>query len=154
MNYSLYPNAKAEIKGGDMAPNIRGEVLFYQKKCSVLVSVRIFGLPKNESGFFAFHIHEGEECTGENFADTGGHYNPDDDMHPMHAGDLPPLLSCGGCAYMDVKTNRFRVGDILGRTVIIHSRADDFHTQPSGNAGEKLACGIIKKVYFNLYRQH
>ena len=58
-------------------------------------------------------------------------------------GDLPPLLSCNGNAYMTVKTDRFKVKDIIGRTVIIHYRADDFRTQPSGDSGEKIACGII-----------
>lgn len=146
MNYRLCPSAKAIMRGGEDAPELRGEVLFFQEKCSVLVSARVFGLPQNDSGFFALHIHEGENCGGEDFADTGGHYNPEDAPHPMHAGDLPPLLSCGGCAYMDVKTDRFRVENIIGRTVIIHGGADDFHTQPSGNAGKKIACGVIKKV--------
>lgn len=146
MNYRLCVGAKAIMRGGEDAPSLRGEVLFFQNKCSVMVSARLFGLPQNDSGFFAFHIHEGDGCGGEDFADTGGHYNPEDVPHPMHAGDLPPLLSCGGCAYVDIKTDRFRVEEIIGRTVIIHDGADDFHTQPSGNAGKKIACGVIKKV--------
>ena len=146
MNYRVCVRAKAIIRGGEDAPDLRGEVLFFQKKCSVLVSARVFGLPQNDSGFFALHIHEGENCRGEDFVYTGGHYNPEDAPHPMHDGDLPPLLSCGGCAYMDVKTDRFRVENIIGKTVIIHGGADDFHTQPSGNAGKKIACGVIKKV--------
>lgn len=65
-------------------------------------------------------------------------------VHPKHAGDLPPLLACQGSAYLSVKTDRFCVEDILGRTVVIHSDPDDFHSQPAGNAGKKIACGVIR----------
>ena len=94
----------------------------------------------------AFHIHTGNACTengqGE-FASAGGHYNPWDTLHPSHAGDLPPLLSNNGSAWMAVYTGRFYPEDVIGRTVIIHEKSDDFHTQPSGDAGEMIACGKI-----------
>ena len=138
--------ARAIIKGGDMYPDLKGEVLFCQRNQGVIVTARISGLPKNNSGFYGFHIHEGDTCEGENFPKTGGHYNPKGRQHPRHAGDLPPLLSCSGEAYMQFKTNRFSVNDIIGRTVIIHGSSDDFRTQPSGDAGEKIACGVIKKA--------
>ena len=64
-------------------------------------------------------------------------------MHPEHAGDFPPLLSCGGAAWMAVYTNRFYPEEVIGRTVIIHGGVDDFHTQPLGNSGEMIACGQI-----------
>lgn len=63
--------------------------------------------------------------------------------HPNHAGDLPPLLSAGGYAKMTVLTGRFRVDEIVGRTLVIHNGVDDFTGQPSGNSGKKIACGII-----------
>ena len=68
-----------------------------------------------------------------------------DQVHPKHAGDLPPLMGCQGNAYLAVKTDRFIVHDIIGKTVVIHSDPDDFHTQPAGNAGKKIACGVIRK---------
>ena len=143
----LYPNAVAIIKGGDAAPALHGRVEFYQKSNGVLVVVNVDGLPKdNESGFFAFHIHEGKSCQGDDFAETLAHYNPQSTPHPMHAGDLPPLLECNGIAYMSVLTGRFSVKEIIGRTVVIHNGADDFTTQPAGNAGRKIACGIIKRM--------
>ena len=77
------------------------------------------------------------------FFDTGSHYDPSGTPHPKHAGDLPPLLLCNGGAFLAVRTDRFRVEDILGRTVVIHSGPDDFKSQPAGNAGKKLACGVI-----------
>lgn len=76
---------------------------------------------------------------------TGGHYDPRGGLHPLHGGDLPPLLSCGGRAYMAVLTDRFSIREILGRTIVIHGKADDFRTQPSGDSGEKIACGVIHR---------
>ncbi|MBR1810937.1 MAG: superoxide dismutase family protein [Clostridia bacterium] len=141
------PDAVAHVKGGEDAPRLSGEIQFIQKRDGVLVVARVSGLPRsNRSGFFGFHIHEGKSCRGEDFSATGDHYNPAERRHPKHAGDLPPLLSCGGDAYMAVMTNRFCVRDIIGRTVVIHSDSDDFHTQPSGDAGEKIACGVIRRA--------
>ena len=139
-------SAVACVKGNREAPNISGVVRFFQKNDGVLVEAKISGLPKyNKTGFFAMHIHEGGSCGGIDFSETEGHYNPDDLPHPYHAGDLPPLLSFSGSAYMAVMTNRFTVRDILGKSVVIHSEPDDFYSQPSGDSGEKIACGVIKR---------
>ncbi|MBQ8556719.1 MAG: superoxide dismutase family protein [Clostridia bacterium] len=141
---SSRPDAVAYVRGGTDAPNINGQVRFYQESGSVLVVADVAGLPQNsETGFFGFHIHEGNLCSGAGFPQTGSHYNPADTGHPNHAGDLPPLMMQHGRAHLAVRTDRFRVQDILGRTVVIHSNPDDFHTQPAGNAGTKIACGVI-----------
>ncbi|MEE0839310.1 MAG: superoxide dismutase family protein [Acutalibacteraceae bacterium] len=146
MNSCCKPyNAIARIKSNNNNFNIDGTVKFYQKRGFVLIEAKITGLPENNSGFFGFHIHEGSDCKGELFENTKGHYNPTDASHPNHSGDLPSLLLCGSGAYMTVATDRFSVGEIIGRTVVIHSNADDFTTQPSGNSGTKIACGIIEK---------
>ncbi|MBR5217917.1 MAG: superoxide dismutase family protein, partial [Oscillospiraceae bacterium] len=122
-----YPDAVAHIKGGADAPRLLGEVRFYQQNGCVLVVADLSGLsPTNKSGFFALHIHEGASCEGTGFSQTGGHYAPQGTDHPHHAGDLPPLLDCHGSAYLAVRTDRFRVSDVMGRTVVIHSGADDF----------------------------
>ena len=73
------------------------------------------------------------------------HYNPNQCAHPYHAGDLPPLFGSNGYAFEAFLTDRFTVSEVIGRTVIIHSKPDDFSTQPSGNSGEKIACGEIRK---------
>ena len=144
--YTTYPEVIARIGGGPENPELDGTVRFYPKNGSVLVVAEILGLPQDEgTGFFALHIHEGEACSGENFSSTGGHYNPADVSHPHHAGDLPPLLRCGNRAYLVVETDRFRVEEVIGRTVVIHSGADDFRSQPAGNAGTKIACGVIRR---------
>lgn len=147
------PNSAADISGGENYPGIRGRVIFRQQKNGVLVTADIYGLPTGEtgcdSGVFGFHIHEGEDCGSngqEPFSNTKGHYNPGDCPHPYHAGDLPPLFENDGYAYMSFLTNRFTVTEIIGRTVVIHLKPDDFHSQPSGNSGEKIACGVIKAL--------
>ena len=90
-------------------------------------------------------FHAGESYYGTDFSGTGSHYNPAEQAHPEHAGDLPPLLWCNGTAYLFVMTDRFSVKEIIGRTVVIHNAPDDFHSQPAGNAGKKIACGVIRK---------
>lgn len=138
------PDGIAHIRGGEGAPRLSGCVRFYQEDRWVLIEAQISGLPKDsETGFFAFHIHSGGSCTGEAFESTGGHYNPTGAAHPKHAGDLPPLLLCGDRAYLAVRTDRFRVEEVIGKTVVIHSDPDDFRSQPAGNAGKKIACGVI-----------
>lgn len=139
------PDAVAHIHGGSGLPNLIGEARFYQKGDCVLVKVRVCGLPSSDTGFFALHIHEGCDCSGIHFSGTGGHYNPMNLPHPKHAGDLPPLLQCGCGAYLEVLTDRFCVSDIIGRTLVIHGGTDDFTSQPAGNAGDKIACGIITR---------
>lgn len=139
-------NAVAWISGGSQYPALRGAVKFYQRWDGVVVEAQVWGLPRTQTGFFALHIHEGGSCAGRDFPDAGGHFNPDGRNHPNHAGDLPPLLGDFGKAYMKVLTGRFRVGEIIGRTVILHAEPDDFHTQPSGNAGTKIACGVIRRM--------
>ena len=148
------PDAAAFMHGSPQYPDIAGIVFFYVRKEGVYVTADIFGLPKGtppcQNRIFAFHIHTGSECSGNSadpFADTMGHFNPSGCDHPYHAGDLPPLFECGGHAWMTVLTDRFTVDDIIGKTVVIHSAPDDFHSQPSGNSGEKIVCGVIERIH-------
>lgn len=144
LNYQT-PDASADVRGDSAHPGLTGTVRLYQQSGYVLVTAHVCGLPAdNADGFFGFHIHEGNACNGVGFAQTGNHFNPGSLPHPRHAGDLPPLLSCGGEAVMVVMTDRFSVSDVLGRTVVIHDQPDDFTTQPAGNAGTKIACGVIR----------
>ena len=137
----------ARVVGGEEVPQLSGCVHFYQENGCVLIVADISSLPKaSETGFFGFHIHQSRECSGKEFSGTEGHYNPLGREHPEHAGDLPPLLSCKGNAYLSVKTDRFSANEIIGRTLVIHSDLDDFHTQPAGNAGKKIACGVLRRI--------
>lgn len=139
------PVAAASVSG-KRGSGISGVVQFYAHRNGTIVAAEISGLPETDTGFYGFHIHEGGNCRGEGFANTGGHFNPAGVEHPRHAGDLPPLLNCRGEAYLAVLTGRFTPENVIGRTVVIHSHPDDFHSQPAGDAGEKIACGVIRKV--------
>ena len=150
------PDAVAHIEGSSGYPGVNGSVRFYQTPRGVIVASEVHSLPDKgspaRSGVFGFHIHSGKCCTGnadDPFADAGMHYNPDELAHPYHAGDLPPLFSSCGYAFGIFLTNRFSLDEVIGRTVIIHAQPDDFTTQPSGNSGEKLACGKIISVCGN-----
>ena len=137
--------AAAHVRGSGAYPDIRGCVRFRQMGGGVLVTAEIRGLP-GDDGIFAFHIHSGSGGTGEGpFACVGGHYDPADRPRPYHAGDLPPLFGNRGYAYLSVFTNRFTVDEVIGRAVVIHAKPDDFTTQPSGNSGERIACGEIRR---------
>ena len=147
------PQAKAVISGNEEYPDISGTVKFYQTRLGVIVNAELKGLPKSDSAcnsrVFAFHIHEGGLCSGDKddpFSNVMSHYNPRNCNHPYHAGDLPPLFGNNGHSLMIFLTDRFTVSEIIGRAVIIHDRPDDFSTQPSGNAGTKIACGEIRKI--------
>lgn len=144
------PDAVAFIKGSRKYPDIEGRALFYEGRGGVVVSTEVTGLPRGsgrcDKPIFAYHIHSGGECSGNNedqFANVGSHFNPNNCPHPYHAGDMPPLISADGKAFSVFLTDRFTVNEVLGKTVIIHISPDDFMTEPSGNAGEKIACGVI-----------
>jgi len=149
--FSRRPTAFAHIGGSPEYSSIRGTVRFHRSTNGVLVIAQISGLPVGNmcaSPIFGFHIHEGASCSGnadDPFADTKTHYNPKGCPHPYHAGDLPPLFGANGYAYSATLTNRFTVDEIIGKTVVIHSSPDDFTSQPSGNAGKKIACGVIMR---------
>lgn len=144
--------AVAYVYGAPSNPDLFGTVEFEQTPQGVLVTAKLQGLPQTQgacaSDIFAFHIHTGAACTGNDadpFAQAGTHYNPGGCPHPAHAGDLPPLFGCRGSAYCTFLTCRFTVREILGKTVIVHAMPDDFTTQPAGNAGKKIGCGEIRR---------
>ena len=141
------PDAVAFLNGGEKYKEIRGQVFFYELSDSVIVRAEVSGLPEENGTCQDPIIHEGTQCSGTSedpFANAGMHYNPDHCQHPYHAGDMPPLFSVDGSAVLLFLTNRFSVREIIGRTVIIHAKSDNFMTQPSGNSGEKIACGVIR----------
>lgn len=145
-----HPDAAAWIKGDAKHPKLNGMVKFYHTTYGgVLVEAQIFGLPNEDipgsSSFYAMHIHESGDCS-DNLEHTGSHYNPEDTAHPNHAGDMPPLLGNQGYAYSVFYDKRFTIPNIIGRSVIIHGKPDDFTSQPAGNAGEKIGCGEIRWV--------
>ena len=142
------PAAFANIFGSTKAPLLMGTAYFYATPYQgLLIEIEAGGLPYNKDGscgqFYGMHIHENGDCS-DNFTKTGSHYNPLNAPHPQHAGDLPPLPGNHGYAYMVFYTCRLQIADIINRSIIIHDSYDDFTTQPSGNSGEKIGCGVIQ----------
>lgn len=145
----------ASILGGPLAPNINGIVTFKSASGGTMVTATLYGLPEYQPaengkapiGPFGFHIHEHGNCnvgdSSSPFEGAGSHWNPTNQPHGNHAGDLPVLFSNNGFSHMMFFTNRFQPEDVLGKAVIIHQNPDDYRTQPAGNAGKRLACGII-----------
>lgn len=140
--FNKVPDAYADF------PDIEGTVTFYGVHGGTVVVVNLRNLPTGNQ-FHALHIHAGDSCTWtqeEPFKNADGHYNPTNMPHPNHVGDLPPILSADGMAFLVFYTNRFYPEDVVGRTIILHALPDDFNSQPSGNAGAMIACGEIKEI--------
>ncbi|HEX3044259.1 MAG TPA: superoxide dismutase family protein [Bacillota bacterium] len=144
-------NAIAAIQGGPLAPQLDGFVFFEDCPRGTMVTVEVCGLPPyqpgegNQSpiGPHGFHIHEFGVCTGD-FSSTGGHWNPTSQPHGNHAGDFPVLFSNHGYSWMSFFTDKFKPMDVVGKAVIIHENPDDYRTQPAGNSGRRLGCGVIR----------
>jgi Cu-Zn family superoxide dismutase len=130
-----------------------GEATFEQAGDKVKVVIFVQGLkPGQEHGL---HIHEKGDCSSGDGMSAGGHFNPHGKPHgnpggkERHAGDLPSLKAGkDGRANIQVEVDMISVtagpGGIVGRAVIVHADPDDFKTQPTGNAGARLACGVIR----------
>lgn len=120
----------------------------------VLIEAEVSGLPAGE--WLGFHIHETGECDpATDFASAGGHYNPADRSHGYladggpHAGDMPnQYVGEDGVMRAHVFNSFVRLGegeaDITGRALVIHAESDDYESQPTGEAGDRLACAVVE----------
>lgn len=147
---SQHPSAYAMIQGDDTYPNLQGIANFYEThwKVGLMVEVELSGLPNTKEyspRFLGLHIHENGNCR-QNFTNTGEHYNPTDAIHPYHIGDLPSVLNSNGYAFLAFYDTFLSLNNIVGRSIILHDNRDDFTTQPSGDSGNKIACGVIRKI--------
>jgi len=147
------PKATADIK--DASGKSLGEAVLVQRDGAVEIDVTLTGLPQ---GTHAFHIHEIGRCDAP-FESAGGHFNPDGKKHGKdnpagpHAGDLPNIeVSDSGRVKLQVAVKGVSIdsgpGALLdgdGSALVVHEGADDYKTDPSGNAGKRLACGVIHR---------
>jgi Cu-Zn family superoxide dismutase len=135
--------------------NVAGQVDFAEVGDKTRVSVKVSGLKPNSQ--HGFHVHEKGDCSSADALTAGGHFNPDGNPHAhagtpkRHAGDLVNLVADSkGESTASFEVDTIRVDDgkygILNRAVIVHANPDDYVSQPVGNAGGRIACGIIKKV--------
>ena len=110
------------------------------------------------NGQFGFHVHDKGDCSAVDATSAGGHFNPAASAHGRagghahHAGDMDNLqANAEGVAHVDVHLRGVTLGggaanDIAGRALVVHAGADDYHSQPAGNAGARVACGVITLV--------
>lgn len=130
-----------------------GEATFEQVGDKVRVVIFVSGLKPGQA--HGLHIHEAGDCSAADGSSAKGHFNPFGKPHAAHgsadrhAGDLPSLTANKrGRANITVDLDIISVGgddgNIIGRGVIVHAAPDDFKTQPTGNAGARLACGVIR----------
>ena len=151
MAYETGAKAVAELKPTKDS-KVQGTVLFDQQADGVHVSVDITGLTPGAHGF---HIHEKGDCSAPDAASAGGHFNPTGKKHGAphaaehHMGDFGNLVADDtGHAKVDLINPdlKFEGPDsIIGRAVIGHAGKDDLKSQPAGNSGARVACGVIEK---------
>ncbi len=144
------PGARAAMeptKGNTAA----GMVGFHATEAGVMVHVSLSGLKANAE--HGFHVHEKGDCSSGDGLSTGGHFNPAGKPHgpqdgDHHAGDLPSLKAdAAGKVDVHLQVNGISLAagptSIVGRGLIVHAMPDDYKTQPTGNAGGRIACGVI-----------
>jgi Cu-Zn family superoxide dismutase len=129
---------------------VRGTVTFTQAGANVRVVAHIEGLTPGKHGF---HIHEWGDCSSKDGSAAGGHFNPASAPHAApdaaqrHAGDMGNIeADQNGVAHLEYNDPVMKMsghGAIIGRGLIVHAKADDLKTQPTGDAGGRLGCGVI-----------
>ena len=157
------PMASNGMDAGDMmasvalvpksGSNVTGSLHVMRMGDGVHLSGTVSGLAPNST--HGFHIHETGNCGSPDGSSAGGHFNPMHEMHGResaahhHLGDQDNLMAdANGVARVDAHfagatLGTGKPGDVLGKAVIVHADADDYTSQPSGNAGKRLACGVI-----------
>lgn len=146
--------AAATLEGRE-GSGISGAVSLTQQNGQVQIVARVSGV--DGPGLHGFHIHQTGDCSAPDFSSAGDHFDPtgaphgcpDDAQH--HAGDLGNIdIDAQGMGNLDVTSDmislREGASSVLGRAVVLHADRDDCSTQPSGHAGDRLACGVIELV--------
>jgi len=149
--------AYAQTATATIAPtagnSAKGTVTFTQKGDKTTVTAHLSGLTPGGHGF---HVHEKGDCSAPDATSAGGHFNPTGKPHGApdgsdhHAGDLPMLQAdASGNASLSVDVSGLAIGgganDIVGKSVVVHKDVDDYKTQPAGNSGARIGCGVIQK---------
>lgn len=131
---------------------VKGLATFTEKDGKVTLVLSVEGL---EPGPHAFHLHEKGDCSAPDATSAGAHWNPTGAAHgkwggaSFHHGDVGNLVAgADGKATLTFTTELWEIGskdehDVVGKALIIHAKPDDFTTQPTGNAGGRIGCGVI-----------
>jgi len=150
-------SAQAILQPAKDTPGFSGRVTFTRTGDQVRVVADVAGV--TPPGNHGFHLHENGKCErdatggGKDFTTAGGHFNPAGAPHACpdaashHAGDLGNIvIAANGTGHIDVTTQALSLSgpsSVIGRSVILHAGGDDCATQPTGNAGGRLACGVV-----------
>lgn len=143
--------AKLEARSGS---SVSGTVTFQAVGQKLRVEADVAGLT---SGAHGFHVHEAGDCSAPDASSAKGHFNPAGRPHghhggnDRHAGDMPNLAAdSSGKATLSVEADMLSLtqgpGGILQRSVVIHADPDDYKSQPAGNSGKRVACGVIRSL--------
>lgn len=146
------PAAKAVLEGRSGSNAAGSARLSGTKADGVHLHIELHGLAANS--VHGFHIHDKGDCSAADAASAGGHFNPTGTVHGSpervvhHAGDLPALTAdAAGNVRADFDLRDVTLGpgpnSIAGRSLIVHRDPDDYLTQPAGNSGPRIACGVI-----------
>lgn len=150
------PALIAGLGGSAQYPAAQGTAFVYWLPVGFYMVVELKGLPPSQ--VFGLHIHDGTVCApldGETFshptlgAQAGKHLNNCGEglwcsRHPYHAGGLPPVFSnAQGEAVMQIYMDRAALDEVAGKPLVLHRMPDDFKTQPAGNSGIRIACGVL-----------
>jgi len=134
---------------------VSGTVQVVERARSIRLMGEVKGLkPNAEHGF---HVHENGDCSAADATSAGGHFNPGGHSHGRpgqgthHAGDMPNLKAdAKGVARVDVNLpglefERYTRSGVIGRSLVVHADPDDYKSQPAGNSGARVACGVIAR---------
>jgi Cu-Zn family superoxide dismutase len=146
----MKPGRAGAVLRSAPAGKVEGTIWFEPAGSGVAVKARISGLTPGTHGF---HVHEFGDCSAADFTSAGGHFNPMGMAHgapqaaARHVGDLGNIeANAEGVATLDLTDSQIALDgmhSVIGRAVIVHAKADDLKTQPTGDAGGRLACGVI-----------
>ena len=147
------PRAVATLESRS-GSTVTGTVSFQAVGQKLRVEARVAGLTPGEHGF---HVHEAGDCSAADASSAKGHFNPAAKPHghhggtEHHAGDMPNLVAdSAGRAMLSVELDMPGLtpgpGGILQRSVVIHADPDDYKSQPAGNSGKRVACGVIRSL--------
>lgn len=140
------PKAAVAVLASTSGSDVKGVIMLKQEDGYVHLTGKVINLEPGEHGF---HIHEFGDLTKADGTAAGGHFNPDGHEHgapgaESHVGDLGNITADdSGVAKIDTKAKGLKLHIVLGRSLVVHAKADDLKSQPSGAAGPRVGVGVI-----------
>ena len=139
------------LTGAPTDTDFAGTVSVHAEGTGIHIVADVAGV--DTDGLHGIHVHENGQCDhagadGKHFSTAGGHFNPTGTEHacpptePRHAGDLGNIQVTGGKGHAEITTSNLTIDQLQGKAIILHAGEDDCKTQPTGNSGDRLACGV------------